>query len=261
MSEPSQGASRVARSRRLDFSNAVVSGVVSGIISGCILWAAATYLSNQYSDTLDTYLTRLHPTCDAPGDLTQVPAEEISAQGGGTGADAVIDGYFGSIWLPKTERDPATPHIPTFASDASNRSLTLVLATTEDIRLVCVNNGLGNSESNYQNWGRVRSVAVASGAQTEPARTTVLLSLPVAEMQRMQEAARDLGPIDNITIRAESAYGGMTIETFDPDHCGQDSDRLRLEDGETAQSRFVTGCIRAPVPRAGLSEVVLYARK
>jgi hypothetical protein len=81
-------------------------------------------------------------------------------------------------------------------------------------------------------------------------------------MQVFQEAGDDLGKTSSVHIRIDDVFAGHTVESFDPDDCHSYARNRResLPDGETAQERDAVGCIRAPVPIAGIAEVLLYVR-
>ena len=69
--------------------------------------------------------------------------------------------------------------------------------------------------------------------------------------------ARHLDASNVVTIQINDAHAGETLESFDPNVCGQPSEEVAVGD-EVAQLRYERGCIVAAAPFAGLSEVVLY---
>jgi hypothetical protein len=223
--------------------------------AGLVAW-----ISWGFQDEIREKFVR--PTCATPSGLLQVPNDELRADGEsdpGFTADAAIDGYLGSLWVPPRKVDATNPHGAVFVDSTTRRTLTLKLPSSVDLRLVCVNNGLVNSETNYLNWGKARTVQVWAGNRRDH-DPVVLAANPSTDMLDMQEVARDLGESSTVHLRVDDSYNGVTVETFDPDSCGvPDSEIVRRDvDGERVELRYVDGCLRAAVPEAGISEVALY---
>jgi hypothetical protein len=84
-------------------------------------------------------------------------------------------------------------------------------------------------------------------------------------MNYFQEAGGgSIGRTEVVHLRIDSVYSGETTETFDPDDCLPQEEAVgyrmpTLPDRETPQQRYAPGCVRAPVPVAGLAEVKVYA--
>lgn len=231
-----------------------------GIVAGVAAATTLAFCSYLFRDWLQSEFAV--PSCETPTGLVQVSNQDIQARGPAMAdqwaANNAVDGYPGSLWIPPLAASEGT-HQARFRSEPDQRTLELRLEGDPDVELVCVNNGLANSATNFVNWGRVRTVEVWTPSGDDR-QVTTLQAFPGEEMLTMQTVAKDLGTVDVIHLQVNDAYSGITVETFDPDLCGQSSERVRMPDGETAQLRFEQGCLRAAVPKAGISEVVVFAK-
>jgi hypothetical protein len=176
---------------------------------------------------------------------------------------SALDGRGGSIWIPKLVHTPENTRrgIIEF-SQAPEDMLQIHFSSEQEVKLVCVVNGLANSYQNYENWGRVRTVKVwsddASGIQT-----SVLQTLGSDTFPNAQFAARDLALSKDLSMQLVDAYSGLTIESFDPDVClvkGQLVDAPNSVK-PTVQPRFEQGCLVPPDSRAGISSIYLYVEQ
>ncbi len=258
------------------FSN-LTSGVVGGVVSGIVVVIALGWWAPQLSDRLQ----EVNPTCDQPRGLVPLTrgdylegsaAAEGYAQDKTFGADKVLDGYPGSIWIPSlppaNEREAQLGNkVPVFDSQNGNNILTLHLSKSNDIELVCVVNGLGTSYFRYQNWGRARTVSVWAEDEKQK-ETTVLKSLGADDFSNAQMAAKRIGVTKTVHIRLDDAYVGLIVETSDPDVCyeGQDVaklvDNLATIDGKKMgrEPQLDRGCFARATTKAGLADVFLYRR-
>ncbi len=237
------------------------------VISGCVAGVAATLAVSGsavvFQDQIGRYISELHPTCVQPTGLIEIPPETMTATGpaheddeGDKPPSEVLDSYLGSLWVPPLQKESWSRHRAVYSSKPEDRTLTLQLPEGVDVQLVCVNNGLAYSATAYRNFGRARTVRTWVGASDDPVVTT-LASQSSDEMQQLQEVGRDLGEVTELHIRVDDAYPGETVETFDPNACGQASEEIAVG-REVVQLRYERGCIAVASPYAGLSDVVLY---
>lgn len=235
----------------------MATAVASGIIA-TLLVAVLTY---AFRGPIAEYVAQADPTCTEPTGLVQVPRESIEVKGPSDGAayrDVNInDGYLGSLWVPPRRPESLRENRAVFFDDEGRSVLTVRLDEVTDVALVCVNNGIANNRDAYENWGRVRTVTTWVDKSSEGV-TTTLASLPPDEMQTSQEIAADLDAIDHFNLRVRDAYGGSTIQGFDPNWCGGRSVTVPRPGGESVQLRHPRGCLVAPAPRAGISELIVY---
>jgi hypothetical protein len=140
--------------------------------------------------------------------------------------------------------------------------LTLKLRAPTDVELVCIVNGLSNTYTNYENWGRVRTVTIWKDDSADT-KTAVLQSLGADTFPNAQFAARRLGTTTELHLRVEDAYAGLTQESYDPDVCfGKKAPaiiaKMSIPDGFIGEPRYSEGCIEAPSPNAGVADIYLY---
>lgn len=163
----------------------VSAGLVSGIVSGVVASAIVVLLaSTLFADRIADAALSANPTCASPEGLKPIPRSEFDEPTGTSEPDdeaatyaarEAIDGFGGTIWVPRLAESKAAHPIPTFVSGEQSQ-LALPLKSPHDVRLVCVVNGLANAYINYENWGRVRTVKVWAGEQRN-SQTLVLQSL------------------------------------------------------------------------------------
>lgn len=262
----------------MDFVSKVIASLIAGLLVALVL---ALLAQVWLKDEIHRWLVSRDPTCAEPGDLVPVDgtqlraaesAEDASiqiAEGGATPEDA-IDGYMGSWWVPDLDspradgNDRHTWHVARLSTVPEARTLTLTLPEQMDVRLVCVVSGLPESDTRYRMHGSVRALSIW-GAFGDRSQST-LQRLGAQQMSYFQEAGGEsIGFTDEVHLRVDSVFSGQTVETFDPDDClvaetAAEHRMASLADEETPQRRFAPGCIRAPVPAAGLAEVMIYAR-
>lgn len=238
--------------------DAFASAAGAALSTLAILTGAYIFLGG----TIEEFLTQRIPTCQTPRDLHPVPKHLVSATDGGTQSAPnflpakAVDGFGGSIWLPRMRINHDQPMLPTFAKKEEGRSLQVLLPEPLDVRLICVNNGLANSEWNYANWGKVRTIRT-SWDDSETIST--LQSLPVERMGDEQEVARGIGVVDKFTIELIDAHAGIKIHTYNKTECGGSPEWRKGANGMTRiQSAHTEGCIIEPTRRAGLSEISIY---
>jgi hypothetical protein len=203
------------------------------------------------SPTIADRLALLHPSCEDPRGLRLIQERELALAGPSMGdftPGSAYDGSTGSLWVPpvrkgRTSRDPGD-------FDYLVRRSTLELrfrdGDAHDVRLICVVNGLANSSWNYENWGRVRTVAVRTSVNGHPAISN-LRSLG-------REGFADLQPL---AVPAEDA-SRLRIQLLDYHH-GQYVELPRgVCDEDEPPPEDSGGCIRPPQARAGLAEVQVF---
>src|SRR4029077_8823432 len=149
-------------------------------------------------------------------------------------AQDAVDGYLGSIWVPplvsradRASDDDDAKHAPEFLQAKAGRTLTITLPKARNVKLVCVNNGLVNSEAVYEQWGKARTVETWSDSHQTPTKTT-LVSMPDPQWQEFQKIAGGLDDSRRIFIRLVDALTGVTVEDFDPDHCAPSTGDARV---------------------------------
>lgn len=247
--------------------------IVAGTISGVLTVGALSLFTFTQRDRIHDWLVAQDPSCADTGQLVPLGAGALKADASSAALDPsfgqqpsdAVDGYAGSWWVPQLaspRRDPNdkhTWHVAQLKPQAASRTLVLDLPNARRVRLVCVVNGLGESRPRYLMHGTVASVTVWGDQSAK--ETQSLQRLPSEQMQEYQEAARDLGMTTRVSLRVDAVGSGETVLSYDPDDCfpealGTQMDRL--SDGETPQRPDDLGCLRAPVPSAGLSEVVVY---
>ncbi|GAA1928599.1 hypothetical protein GCM10009815_23730 [Nocardioides marmoribigeumensis] len=241
-------------------SEGVVTGVLSGLVTAGLI-ALFTFVSR---DQLAELVTRRYPTCDAPRGLTEVPRELVHPDGEALSSPDysptnATDGYLGSTWIPPLRPESFDAHQALYYNSVDRNTLTLRFDRSVDVALVCVNNGAAISGTIYQNWGKARTVSVWTRHDSD-AQVTTLRVQPTEALQVPQQVARDLGQVQQLSITLLDSYAGLRVETYDPQSCGFEADYTDLPDGEQAKSRYTDGCFRAPIPRAGLSEVTVFTR-
>lgn len=257
------------------FMGRVLSGFVSGVLVALAIWIVVEL---AFKEDIQDWLVSRDPTCQNPGDLSPVDTSTVVAEGptspdsvvkegGGEPSDAV-DGYSGSWWVPELlsprgSSDLDSWHMP-HLGDETSRTLTLTLTSVHDVELVCVVSGLPESRSRYEMHGSVRDIAVW-GDDPAAASQNSLVRLGLGRMRLEQEAGSSLGRTKHVHIRIDNVYSGQSVETFEADDCRRGpkayEERLpTLEDAETPQRRYLPGCIRAPVPVAGIAEVAIYVK-
>lgn len=269
----------------------IVSGAVSGVVAGVVATVIIALAVDHYGDRWATQQDYLNPSCAHPKGLRAVPSSSLAASGSTKDDEKfnrpskAVDGYAGSVWLPPT-KPPAeeTSHVlPVF--DASTNTLSIkFLDGAHEVRLVCVNNGLGGEEKRFQNFGKVKSLKVWADNETSKAITAALTSLPFERSGDLQDAGTDLGTAKIINLQVIDAYAGNTNIFHDPDVCESlvaDDARREFDKGsressvtfekyklryydehykriDNNQPLYEPGCIVGATPSAGLSEVVLY---
>lgn len=275
----------------MEFLGKVAASVTAGLLTALIVALVAKV---YFKDDIQRWLTTVSPTCAEPGDLTPIELSPPAASGGtaaftsqakegGNEPGDAVDGYLGSWWVPVLDdprvdpEDRDTWHVARLTDDAKARTLTLKLPQQMEVRLVCVVSGLPESAVRYRMLGSVRDIAVWGSGQAESAST--LQRLGENQMSQFQEAGgASIGETRQVHLRIDSVYSGETVESFDPDDClpersedqpvtdedfGLFADDYRMDtlgDEETPQRRFEAGCLRAPVPVAGLAEVTIYVQ-
>jgi hypothetical protein len=245
------------------------AGLVGGILSGVVASAIVVVLaSTLFADHIANAALAANPTCASPERLKPIPRSDFdeprgTAQGGGSPANydarQAIDGYGGTIWVPRLAESKAKHPLPSFVPGEQSQ-LVLPLRSSHDVRLVCVVNGLANAYVNYENWGRVRTLKVWADARSS--QTFVLQSLGQDNFPNAQLAGKNLGRTTAVILEVVDAYAGLTEESFDPDVClknfrdnpGTTPGRAR----ESVQFAFEQGCLVPDTPMAGLAEVYLY---
>jgi hypothetical protein len=238
-------------------SSGFVGNVLSGAIGGIIAAVVILVASLLFQGRLSNLATRFNPTCEHPAGLVEVRIQADDQADSPT--FQVSDGDFGTMWQPQLEPSPAkSPHQAFFEPDPDTRTLDVRVPDNSHVRLVCANNGLANDRTHYQLYGKVRTVEVWGDNSTKHERTTLGVE-PTESMQQMQEVGRNLGSPHAVHLRLVDTYAGETVTTFDPDDCDTlSAERKRQPDGETAELLYSRGCIRAAVPQAGISELVLF---
>lgn len=263
----------------MEFLSRVMASLIAGLLVALLIGLVARV---WLKDDIHRWLVARDPTCAEPGALVPVDVSRLEvtesagdpsarvAEGGGSPEDA-IDGYTGSWWVPDLEsprlnpQDKHTWHVARMATASEARTLTVVLPEKMDVRLVCVVSGLPESETRYRMHGSVRELAVWGSSSSES--PTTLQRLGAERMSYYQDAGGEsIGSTVEVHLRVDSVFSGQTVETFDPDDClpPRPAAEYRMEvlaDEETPQRRFAPGCIRAPVPAAGLAEVMIYVRE
>jgi hypothetical protein len=252
-----------------DFGAGFLSGVLTvGVVS------IGTFVAR---DPLHDWLVSQDPSCAEPGDLTPLSDRDLTADESMGAADPsfgkqpsdAVDGYAGSWWVPALADPHADPddkhtwHVAQLQEDASTRTLVLDLDDEQDVRLVCVVNGLAESRTRYLMHGSVSAVTVW-GEQRSGAKKQSLERLPAELMQTLQDAGTAIGKTSTIHLEVDAVASGETVLSNDPDDCytaALGTQMNPLSDGETPQRVDQDGCIRAPVPQAGLAEVVVYVRE
>lgn len=238
-----------------------ITEVVTSVTTGVIAAGVTALLAFVFREPISAYVAEQNPTCDAPTGLVQVQSTDLSVVGQGDTVDHqpenAVDGYLGSLWVPPRRPESLQAHQALFFEDEAQNTIHVTLPEPTEIALICVNNGVANNREAYENWGRVRTVAVWRDRSTD-ADVTTLASLPPDAMQTAQQVAEDLGTTDHFTMQVKDAYAGSTIQGFDPDWCGGESERVSRPGGETVQLRDERGCLLAPSPRAGISELTIF---
>jgi hypothetical protein len=155
----------------------------------------------------------------------------------------------GSLWVPPMTKGQ-------FSSVAGAPVLTIEFkdGKSHELALVCVNNGLENSEVRYANWGRVKTVTtwMDEGAPS----TTVL---PGAGTFRGPGVALAVSPVKGkaLHIQLVDYYRGEYVESSDPYICKSpltlNEQKIPLLDPR--------GCVLKPTDIAGLSEVAVYEKR
>jgi hypothetical protein len=234
------------------------AGFIAGVTATAALWLV-TFLAQ---DRIAGFLSR--PTCVQPTGLVEVPPSKIGAAGPAQeDGDRsyppanVLDAYLGTLWVPPLREESWGSHRAMYRPGEEDRTLTLRLPNDVDVELVCVNNGLAYSTTPYKNFGRARTVRTWIDESTDDAVTTTLASQASDDMQQLQEVGRGLGDAKRLYIRIDDAHPGETVETFDPNACGEPSEERRVG-REVVQLRYERGCIAIASPYAGLSDVVVY---
>jgi len=278
------------------WQEAVVSlkeSVVSGVISGSIVALATAFVGVQVGKQWQEQAAYLNPSCDSPHGLRQVPPGQLTASDDVPGREPgdlhlpikVLDGYTGSIWVPTRRPKEAgeSSYVPYFGPSGS--TLTLTLKESADVRLICVNNGLGSGDPRYENWGKSRTLRVWKDDSPDAAMEVALMALPVELSESLQEGGHHLGEARSDHLQVMNAYAGEANTSYDPDVCkkvieralrrtypddaerGEDvnhfvdrrfTELYAVKDG--AQPQYEPGCLEDPAVRAGLSEVVLYEK-
>ena len=240
-------------------------------IIGALVGAAALgALGVVYGQSLADGGEYLNPSCDHAVGLTPVPLADLTASGPQVqsryGPERAIDGYTGSAWIPpleskaEKEQSHVSKFVPVFHHEVEQSTLTLTLAGEQDVRLVCVNNGLGSGQVRYENFGKVKTVRVWKDAEEEKAKTAILVSMPTSSSDRSQEVADTLGPSTSIHLQLVDAYSGADVVSHDPNHCSSVTDERDYASVGGNQELFERGCIVGATPQAGLSEITLYVR-
>ena len=237
------------------FMGSVASGAISGVVAAGLL-LGISYLAK---DQLSSWTTKFAASCEHPSGLVEVPI--IVDEASDSPLAAISDGDFGTTWTPRLEpKTLKSPHQAFFMEDPSLRTLNVRVPKGSDIKLVCANNGLANDRTHYQMFGKVRTVEVWANDDKHKTRSSLGVE-PTESMQQLQEVARNLHGVDTLHLQLDDSFAGETVITYDPDDCDTDSaERLKQPDGETAELLYPRGCIRAAVPRAGISELVLFTR-
>jgi hypothetical protein len=235
------------------FSSQVVSGALGGVLA--VVLVAVFGLWQQ--DRIEVWLSQSFPDCGNTSGLQAVDVASAIGPESEHPADDAVDGYFGTIWIPPLKPDPDHNHRAVYLDDPAQRTIELHLADSADVRLVCVNNGLGHDPVAYSNYGKVRNIEVWTDRDSQHRRTTLPV-LPDNEFQGMVDAATRLGDAKVVYLQLVDSYIGVTAETFDPDACNVEAEHAKPLDGETPELRFDRGCINAPAPEAGLSEITVF---
>lgn len=251
--------------RRYERTSVLVTQVVSGVIAAIVATALLSYYVQRYEAEVKQLADQLSPTCSDPAGLRALDAHDIRKTSGQAygkrnrslyGGHQVFDGNPGSIWIPPyTAKD----HRAIFNYPKSD-TLTISLAKKQNVALVCVNNGLANTSNNYMNWGRTKDIMVWGDGS--PGGHHTLSTNSSDDFVAMQVAAQNIGETDAVHIRLMTAYVGQTIESFDPDICLSKAESRRGDKGRyKVELRDPRGCIVAPTPKAGLSEVMLFVKQ
>lgn len=269
-----------AGGRRMDFVSRILSSLFAALIAALVLGLIAKV---WLKDDIYQWLVQRDPTCSEPAGLTPVDPVGVSepktdssppsgVEGGASPRDA-FDGYLGSWWVPHLEsprvdvNDRHTWHVARLAKDPESRTLIVTLPDELEVRLVCVVSGLPESETRYRMHGSVKDLTVWGADAIDDVSQSTLQRLGPQRMNYFQDAGGEaIGSTSTVQIRVDSVFSGETVEAFDPDDCllGEGAAEYRMEtlaDLETPQQRYGPGCIRAPVPAAGLAEIMIYVRR
>lgn len=251
---------RLSENQRGSLWRDILAGAVGGLIAAAVLGGITFFLRNEIQDIVDAR----YPTCLKPTGLTQVSPDRIRPTGQSLDPaydpSMATDGYLGSMWIPPLRPESKPAHQALYLTNEGANTLTLRLDEPVDVKLVCVNNGVANNAVAYANWGRVRTVLMWTSDNQEKTPTT-LISLPTEELQQMQAVATDIGTTDTLNLQLVDSYTGLQVQTFDASSCNVPAEYAPArEDGEVPKLRYERGCLRAPIPRAGLSEVVVFTK-
>jgi hypothetical protein len=228
------------------WSTEVTAGVVGGVVASFIVLFVLAWQANMVAERT----LRANPTCSTPAGLEPVRVASVSASsvfpadGDAYDAANAIDSSGESLWIPQVltadeqQADEGDQQPPVFDPSGDDNELTLDLGDRErKVRLVCVVNGSALWFTSYQNWGRVRTVAVWGDHEDD------------ADVEVLQVAARNLGRTNVVHIALVDAYAVQRVETFNP----------AVAWAEGVRPRYTPGCILDPKRKAGLAEVYIYA--
>jgi hypothetical protein len=238
-------------------SGGLLSGIVSGTISGIVAGIVIVLIAALAAPWLTRVVAYANPTCSDTRGARRVPAGEVNLKAP-TYADSdkqmyppsfAMDGNPGSLWVPPMTKGH-------FSDAAGGPVLTIEFkdGKSHKLALVCVNNGLENSEVRYANWGRVKTVTTWMDA--DPPSTT---ALPGAGTFRGPGLALAVSPAKGkaLHIKLDDYYRGEYVESSDPYICKSpvalNEEKIPLLDPR--------GCVLKPTDIAGLSEVAVYEKR
>lgn len=241
-------------------SDSMGKDIVVGLIVAAVLGVSGV----AYGANIVQARQYMNADCDRAKGLRPIPQNQLVAQGTGVAhydPDMAIDGYGGSQWSPPTSSIKAPDHkgiskfVPVFPNDQTS-VLMIQFADpkrSQDIQLICVNNGLGNGDERYENWGKAKTIIVWPDDKKNFVKTAVLQAIPVEQSEDQQEVARKLGTVHSVHLQIVDAYAGKDVISYDPDRCqkvrGKNEHFKSI--GEN-QETFTRGCILSATPRAGL---------
>jgi hypothetical protein len=193
-----------------------------------------------------------------------VPSTELSADGAAYpstavtsyAASSVLDGNPGTLWMPPLDK----PRSGRGHGEVRLRpgQSTLILGFRDgkkrDVRLVCAVNGLASSPQRYRSWGRIRTVQTKTDVDNR-SHLSVLRTLDDGSFQNGQEINLHRGSTATIKIDVIDTYHGQIVEEYDPDICNA---RAIARDPRLQWRSDKSGCVVAPQPFAGFSEVQVY---
>ncbi len=176
----------------------VISGVLATLIAAAILGGVSALWTRARSDAATT-ATCQDPT-GTPLDRAQITATASSShpdEGSlGYGPEKSVDGDTATAWVEGAE------------GLGVGESVTLELASKQDVVLVCVMNGYTSDQAHYQRNGRVRDYSTT----TDQGSATGALDAGTASFQQYQQLKVATGTTTSIKVAIVNAVAGSQVE-------------------------------------------------